>query len=176
VRLIDPETANFDTIYTKFRWAIPDRLNIASQVCERHQSDPYRIAVYYENSDGETAIYSFGQLKTLSDQFANALKGLGVARGDRVAIVLSQRIETVIAHLAIYKLGAVALPLAILFGREALEYRLRDSASKLAITDRSKYETVRAMLSELPALQVVIGCNTGEAIFRRSGIAHRNLV
>ncbi|TDJ26473.1 MAG: AMP-dependent synthetase, partial [Gammaproteobacteria bacterium] len=101
--------------------------------------------------------------KTLSDQFANALKGLGVARGDRVAIVLSQRIETVIAHLAIYKLGAVALPLAILFGREALEYRLRNSASKLAITDRSKYETVRAMLPELPALQMVIGCNTGEA-------------
>jgi acetyl-CoA synthetase len=149
VRLIDPETANFDTIYTKFRWAIPDRLNIASQVCERHQSDPYRIAVYYENSDGETAIYSFGQLKTLSDQFANALKGLGVARGDRVAIVLSQRIETVISHLAIYKLGAVALPLAILFGREALEYRLRDSGSKLAITDHSKYATVRAMLTEL---------------------------
>ncbi len=163
MRLIDPETANFDTIYARFRWAIPDRLNIASQVCERHQSDPNRIAVYYENSDGETAIYSFGQLKTLSDQFANALKGLGVARGDRVAIVLSQRIETVIAHLAIYKLGAVALPLAILFGREALEFRLRDSASKLAITDRSKYETVRAMLTELPALQMVIGCNTGEA-------------
>jgi len=77
--------------------------------------------------------------------------------------VLSQRIETVIAHLVIYKLGAVALPLAILFGCEALEYRLRDCASKLAITDRSKYETMRAMLTELPALQMVIGCNTGEA-------------
>ena len=100
MRLIDPETTSFDTIYAKFQWAIPDRLNTASQVCERHQSDPNSIAVYYENSDGETAIYSFGQLKTLSDQFANALKGLGVDRGDRVAIVLSQRIETVIAHLA----------------------------------------------------------------------------
>jgi len=161
VRLIDPETANFDTIYARFRWAIPDRLNIASQVCERHQSDPNRIAVYYENLDGETAIYSFGQLKTLSDQFANALKGLGVARGDRVAIVLSQRIETVIADLA------------ILFGHEALEYRLRDSASKLAITDRSKYETVRAMLTELPALQMVIGCNTGEASVRRKAVGTR---
>ena len=89
MRLIDPETANFDTIYAEFRWAIPDRLNIASQVCERHQSDPNRIAVYYENSDGETAIYSFGQLKTLSDQFANALKGLGVARGDRVVCIVA---------------------------------------------------------------------------------------
>jgi acetyl-CoA synthetase len=163
VRLIDPETVHFDTIYENFRWAVPDRINIAIQVCERHQSEPDRIAVYYENSDGETAVFSFGQLKTLSDQFANALKGLGVARGDRVAIVLSQRIETIIAHLAIYKLGAVALPLAILFGPEALEYRLRDSAAKIAITDDSKYETVRAMLSELPELEMVIGCNTGES-------------
>ena len=163
MRLIDPETVHFDTIYENFRWAVPDRINIAIQVCERHQSEPDRIAVYYENSDGETAVFSFGQLKTLSDQFANALKGLGVARGDRVAIVLSQRIETIIAHLAIYKLGAVALPLAILFGPEALEYRLRDSAAKIAITDDSKYETVRAMLSELPELEMVIGCNTGES-------------
>jgi len=163
VRLIDPEIANFDTIYAKFRWSIPDHLNIANQVCERHQSDPGRIAVYYENVNGETATFSFGQLKKLSDQFANALKGLGVKRGDRVAIVLSQCIETVVAHLAIYKLGAIALPLAILFGPEALEYRLRDSASKVVISDASKYETLRTMLPELPELQVVIGCNTGES-------------
>ncbi len=163
MRLIDPDIANFDTIYDKFRWSIPDHLNIANQVCERHQSHPDRIAIYYENVIGETATFSFGQLKYLSDQFAHALKGLGVERGDRVAIVLSQRIETVIAHLAIYKLGAIALPLAILFGPEALEYRLRDSASKVVIADRSKYETLRAMLSELPELRVVIGCNTGES-------------
>ena len=108
MRLVDPETADFNTVYNQFRWSIPDRLNIAVQVCDRHQSEPDPIAVYYENIDGETAVFSFGQLKKLSDQFANALKGLGVGRGDRVAIVLSQRIETVIAHLAIYKLGAVA--------------------------------------------------------------------
>jgi acetyl-CoA synthetase len=163
VRLIDPKIADFDTIYDRFQWSIPDQLNIAHQVCERHQSDPGRIAVYYENAGGETATFSFGQLKTLSDQFANALKGLGVNSGDRVAIVLSQRIETVIAHLAIYKLGAIALPLAILFGPEALEYRLRDSGSKVVITDAGKYETLQALLPELPDLQVVIGCDTGES-------------
>jgi len=163
VRLIDPKIANFDAIYDRFEWSIPEYLNIAHQVCERHQSDPDRIAVYYENLTGDTATYSFGQLKRLSDQFANALKAQGVTRGDRVAIVLSQRIETVIAHLAIYKLGAIALPLAILFGPEALEYRLRDSASKVVIADASKYETLRAMLPGLAKLQLVIGCNTGEA-------------
>ncbi len=163
MRLIEPEIANFDTIYDQFQWSVPEYLNIACQVCERHQSDPGRIAVYYENLGGETATYNFGQLKMLSDQFANALKALGVTRGDRVAIVLSQRIETVIAHLAIYKLGAIALPLAILFGPEALEYRLRDSASKVVIADASKYDTVRTLLPGLAELRVVIGCNTGDS-------------
>ena len=162
MQLIDPINTSFDSIYDSFRWSIPRHLNIARQVCERHQSDPDRIAVYFENVDGETAQYSFGQLKKLSDQFANALKDMGVTRGDRVAIVLSQRIETVVAHLAIYKLGAIALPLAILFGPEALEYRLRDSGSKIVITDASRYETLHDMLSELPGLQALIGCNTGE--------------
>ena len=133
VQLIDQKQCNFDSIYTSFRWNIPQNLNIAHQVCERHQADPDRIAVYYENAAGKRATYSFGQLKTLSDQFANSLQEIGVGRGDRVAIVLSQRIETVIAHLAIYKLGAIALPLAILFGPEALEYRLRDSAAKVVL-------------------------------------------
>jgi acetyl-CoA synthetase len=162
MRLIDPDITSFDSICASFQWSIPQHLNIADRVCERHQSDPNRMAVYCENAPGKTASYSFGQLKIFSDQFANALRGLGVTRGDRVAIVLSQRIETVIAHLAIYKLGAIALPLAILFGPEALEYRLRDSASKIAITDASKYETLREMLPELPEMEVVIGCNTGE--------------
>jgi acetyl-CoA synthetase len=67
VQLIDPKNASFDSIYDSFRWSIPRHLNIAQQVCERHQSEPDRTAVYYENIDGETAVFSYGQLKTLSD-------------------------------------------------------------------------------------------------------------
>jgi len=162
VQLIDHKQSSFDAIYASFRWNIPDHLNIAHQVCERHQADAERIAVYYENAAGQQSSYSFGQLKTLSDQFANALQNLGIARGDRVAIVLSQRIETVIAHLAIYKLGAIALPLAILFGPEALAYRLRDSAAKVVITDNSKYDSLSELKPDLPDLQVIIGCSGGE--------------
>ena len=60
---------------------------------------------------------------------------LGVARGDRVAIVLPQRPETAIAHIACYQIGAVAMPLSMLFGPEALEYRLQDSEAVVAIVD-----------------------------------------
>jgi acetyl-CoA synthetase len=162
VHLIDPASTDFDVIRSHFQWSIPERLNIAHQVCERHQAQPDRIAIYYENAEGETASYSFAELKTASDRFANALRALGVCRGDRVAIVLSQRIETIIAHLAIYKLGAVSLPLAVLFGTEALEYRLRDSAARVAICDASKYDTLLELRPDLPELQHLIGCNIGD--------------
>ncbi len=161
--LIDATQTNFDSIYANFRWSIPAKLNIAHQVCERHQTEHSRIAVYYENTVGEKLVYSFGQLKKLSDQFANALQNLGIQKGDRVAIVLSQRIETVIAHLAIYKLGAISLPLAILFGPEALEYRLRDSGSRIVITDASKFDSLRDLQPGLPDLEYVIGCHTGDS-------------
>ena len=162
MHLIDPASTDFDVIRSNFRWSIPERLNIAHQVCERHQAQPDRIAIYYENAAGETASYRFAQLKTFSDRFANSLKALGVCRGDRVAIVLSQRIETVIAHLAIYKLGAVALPLAVLFGTEALEYRLRDSAARVAICDASKYDTLAELMPGLADLRHLVGCGIGD--------------
>ena len=162
MRLIDPAATDFDLICSRFQWSIPERLNVAYQVCERHQGQAQQIAIYYENAAGKRASYRFGDLKKLSDRFANALRGLGVERGDRVAIVLPQTIETVIAHLAIHKLGAVSLPLAILFGPEALEYRLRDSGARAAIVHASRYDDIRALEPDLPDLRHVIGCGCGE--------------
>ncbi len=162
MRLIDPGATDFDQAWRQFEWSIPTHLNIAHQVCERHQHKASQVAVYYENAAGEQAHYSFGDLKRFSDAFANALRALGVERGDRVAIVLPQTIETIVAHLAIHKLGAVSLPLAILFGPEALEYRLRDSGARVAITHASRYDDIRALQPELPDLEYVVGCGCGE--------------
>lgn len=161
MRLIDPSATDFEAIRDQFQWSIPARLNVAHQVCERHQGQAERVAVYYENAAGERSSYRFGELKQLSDRLANALRGAGIERGDRVAIVLPQTIETVIAHLAIHKLGAVSLPLAILFGPEALEFRLRDSGARAAIVHASRYDDVRALQPELPELSRVIGCRCG---------------
>ena len=163
MRLIDPAATSFDAVSDGFRWSIPQRLNIAFQVCERHQGQGSRTAIFYENAAGLRASYSFADLKTMSDRFANALRALGVERGDRVAIVLPQTIETIVAHLAIHKIGAVSLPLAILFGPEALEYRLRDSAARVAIVHRSRYDDLRALAPELPDLGTIVGCGCGEA-------------
>ena len=162
MRLIDPSETDFDALCASFRWSIPSHLNIAQQVCERHQGQSGQVAVYYENASGERASYRFGDLKNFSDRLANALRAAGIARGDRVAIVLPQTIETIVAHLAIHKLGAVSLPLAILFGPEALEFRLRDSGARAAIVHRSRYDDIRALQPDLPDLERVIGCNCGD--------------
>jgi acetyl-CoA synthetase len=162
MRLIDSSATDFDTLYRQFQWSIPARLNVAHQVCERHQGQAQQVAVFYENAAGARASYRFADLKKLSDQFANALRGAGIGQGDRVAIVLPQTIETIVAHLAIHKLGAVSLPLAILFGPEALEFRLRDSGARAAIVHASRYDDIRDLQPELPALERVIGCRCGE--------------
>ncbi len=159
MRLIEPDQRNFDEIYASFRWEIPTHFNIAYEVCDKHRQRSNDIALFYENDRGDTKSFTFGQIKSLSDRFANALRALGVSRGDRVAIILSQRVETGIAHLAIYKIGAIALPLSVLFGRDALEYRLRDSGAKVVITGTSHSDMLADMKQQLPDLDVIIGCD-----------------
>ncbi len=161
MRLIDPSATDFDAIRSEFQWSIPKQLNVAYQVCERHQRQAQRVAIYYENATGQRSSYSFGDLKKYSDQFANVLRANGIKQGDRVAIVLPQTIETIVAHLAIHKLGAVSLPLAILFGPEALDYRLRDSGAGAAIVHASRYDDLKTLQPGLPDLKTVIGCGCG---------------
>lgn len=162
MRLIEPDQRNFDEIYASFRWEIPTHFNIAYEVCDKHRQRSNDIALFYENDRGDTKSFTFGQIKSLSDRFANALRALGVSRGDRVAIILSQRVETGIAHLAIYKIGAIALPLSILFGHDALEYRLRDSGAKVVITGTSHSDMLADMKQQLPDLDVIIGCDDAQ--------------
>jgi len=112
--------------------------------------------MFYENEQGETSQTTFGQLRKASNQLANALAGMGIREGDRVAIVLPQRIETGLAHLALYKLKAIAVPMSGLFGSDALAYRLRDSGAKLIISDTNHRELIESLLPELPELDTVL--------------------
>ncbi|MDO8370836.1 MAG: AMP-binding protein, partial [Polaromonas sp.] len=85
---------------------------------------------------------------------------MGVARGDRVAIVMPQRFETAVAYMAVFQMGAVAMPLSMLFGPEALAYRLQDSAAVVAICDESSIASVKAVRAQCPALRTVLAGGT----------------
>jgi len=98
-------------VYESFRWNVPERFNIAEACCRRHARNPSRVALLWEDEDGSVSTHNFGELQGAADRLSNALAGLGVKRGDRVGIVLPQRSETAVSHIACYQMGAVAMPL-----------------------------------------------------------------
>jgi acetyl-CoA synthetase len=156
------DTDRYDAIHREFRWHVPARFNIGDVCCARWARDtPDAVAIRYEHEDGARLRVTYGQLQRQTERAANLLRSIGVQRGDRVAIVMPQRIETAVAHLALYRLGAIAMPLSILFGVDALQYRLRDSASVCAIVDESSVANVRAVQQHCPALSSLVAVGGG---------------
>jgi acetyl-CoA synthetase len=155
---------SYDEVYQVFRWEIPERFNIGT-ACDRHADGTGKLALIYEAPDGRTERFTFDDLKRLSNRCANTLAGLGVKAGDRVGVLLPQRPETAIAHLAIYKLGAVAVPLFVQFGPDALEHRLFDSGAKALITDSENLPKIARGLPELATILIVEGDGGGHPLF-----------
>ncbi len=151
------DARGYDDLIARFRWNVPARYNIGHDVCGRHAADRGRFALYYEDEAGVTAAYTFWDLQVRANALSNALAGLGVKRGDRVAILLPQRPETAIAHVACYQMGAIALPLSHLFGPDALEYRLVDAGAIVAIVDSDTLPKLWSVKDRLPGLRHVIG-------------------
>ncbi|MGE5270218.1 MAG: acyl-CoA synthetase [Thiohalocapsa sp.] len=157
--------ASYEEVCRGFRWEIPGRFNIAVACCDRHADGSGRPALVYEAPEGRVERYSFDDLKLLSNRCANALRALGIGPGDRVGVLLPQRPETAIAHLAIYKLGAVAVPLFVQFGPDALEHRLADSGARALITDSENLAKLPPRLPDLAAILVVEGDSHGHKLF-----------
>lgn len=148
---------SYEALYRDFRWTIPQAFNIGVAVCDRWaEREPDRVALLDHRAEGDADTLTYGQLRQRSDAFAAALKAKGVGRGDRVALLLPQGFETAVAHVAIYKLGAIAVPLALLFGVEALEYRLQTAGVKAVVTNEAGTIKLNAIRARLPALEVVV--------------------
>jgi acetyl-CoA synthetase len=143
-------------LYNGFRWHVPAEFNIADVCGRRWAAESSRIALYTEDEAGRAATYSYAALMRDANRLSNALAALAVRRGERVAIVLPQRAETAIAHLAIYQLGAVAMPLSCLFGADALAFRLNDSGARVAVCDAATAPAIVALRDQCPNLAHVI--------------------
>ena len=151
-----PDIADYQKLCASFQWPVPARFNIGVAVSDVWAvADPDRPAIL-DLRGGALETLTFGALAERSNRLAHALSLAGVARGDRVAILLPQMAEVVVAHVAIYKLGAVALPLASLFGVDALEYRLADAGVRALITDASGLAKVAPIRAHLPQLDLLV--------------------
>src|SRR5262249_38049549 len=125
-------------------------------VCDRWAGiDPARTAIFNLRADGTVEEVSYGALRDGSNRLANALAARGIAKGDRVAILLPQGPAVAVSHIAIYKLGAIALPVAMRFGVEAISYRLKDSGARALITNAQGLAKLRAVRDVAPAVELV---------------------
>jgi acetyl-CoA synthetase len=162
----------YESMQQSFGWSVPERFNMA-EVCSRRwaaQADAMQRVAIIEHQAADASgcavsprTHSYADLQQAADALSHVLAGLGVQRGDRVAIVLPQRFETAVAYMAVLQMGAVAMPLSLLFGPEALAYRLQDSEAVVALVDAASVSNLLAVRAQCPVLREVIGVDLHHA-------------
>lgn len=142
-------------------WLPGGGLNIAHEIVDRHADDPGRdeIALVWEGELGEREEYTFGDLKSLSNRFANVLKSLGIGAGDRVCLYIGRLPETYVALVGILKIGAVAVPQPLDVSPETLRDRLKHSSAKVVVTQPVLRRRMGATVYELFDLQHIVVVN-----------------
>lgn len=142
----------YDRIYEAFRWNIPARYNIATDVCDRHAGDPAKVALIGEDEAGNALTITFREIQRRANKLANLLVSLGLTRGDRVLLLLGQNPWTAIGHVACWKAGLVSVPASTLFAADAISYRLNTAGIKVAITSVEHFPILQKAASLAPSL------------------------
>ncbi len=162
---------HYAAMHQGFTWQVDEYFNMAEVCCSRwaradaHKPDAMKsIAIRPYKTCGGDLFHTYADLDAAAAALSHVLTDLGVQRGDRVAIVMPQRFETAVAYMAVFQMGAVAMPLSMLFGPEALAFRLQDSEAVAAICDDSSIASIRAVRAECPALRSVVGVDLVEGV------------
>ena len=173
---VEQAFGSYDELYSDFKWALPESMNVAEMVCERHANGQGRLALIAENEHGDCCRYSFDQISAGASRLAAVMLRAGVKRGDRVAVIMPQRVETALLHIAAQRIGAVSLPLSILFGDDALRYRLQDSGTCFLIVAHQRAELIESLREVLPDLHTVLPVfEAGPVALNAEGFAEEEL-
>ncbi|MGH1353211.1 MAG: acyl-CoA synthetase [Methyloligellaceae bacterium] len=152
-----PKGDTYEEIRETFSWNIPEFYNIGVDICDKWANkDPKRLALTFIDANNRVVNYNFSELKMLSNKLANCFTELGLKRGDRIGVLLPQAPETVFAHIASHKIGAISLPLFMLFGIDGLEYRLNDAGVKAIVTNGVGAEKLNQIRDKLPELEFIL--------------------
>jgi acetyl-CoA synthetase len=158
---------HYAALHSGFHWQVEESFNIAEVCCSRWaRPQPgsliatERVAINAHSTGAASTFYTYSELQKAADALSHVLLGLGVGRGDRVAIVMPQRFETAVAYMAVFQMGAVAMPLSMLFGPDALAFRLQDSEAVIAICDESAIASVKAVRAQCLALRTVVAAGS----------------
>ncbi|WP_082415911.1 acetate--CoA ligase [Numidum massiliense] len=167
IRTVDPEKhnlTNYEEAYRNFDWKEVEKafswyetgkVNIAYEAIDRHAEGERRdkIALYFSDAKREEQ-YTFTDLKERSNQFGNALRNIGIGKGDRVFIFMPRSPELYFSLLGIVKIGAIAGPLFEAFMEGAVRDRLENSEACAIVTTPELLD--RVPTDDLPALKHVI--------------------
>jgi acetyl-CoA synthetase len=148
-----------------WRWQIPERFNLASSCAARWAQDKSaskRVALLIEGSDGKSVSLNYKELFHQARLFSSLINQRSLGAGDRIAICLPQRAETAISLLGTMQAGATAVPLTVLFGPDALEYRLKNAECKAIVCDAASVANVLAVRANVPSLRHIIVCDAHE--------------
>jgi acetyl-CoA synthetase len=145
----EQEWDSYEQLCESFEWEIPEAFNIAEYVCDRWASDRGRVALFAEDAAGNEEAVTFWQLQNDANRLANHLAEQGIGRGDRIGVNVNQRPAAMITHIAAWKLGAVSVPLSLLFGPDALRYRLGDCDASACVVEDVNLDSLREIKPEL---------------------------
>ena len=152
-----PGKMSYEDLIERFRWNIPGDYNIGVDICDKWADvEPERLALIHVRQDGTVENHTFDKLKQASNKLANLLRERGVKRGTRVAVLLPQCPEVPLTHIATYKLAAILVPMAELFGVDALHYRLANSGAHVLITSQASLGKIAEIRDRLPDLEHVL--------------------
>ena len=156
-----PADFRWESIYDELAWLPGGFLNKAVEAIDRHAEGPSaeKPAMIWEGKNGELEVYSFDQMRRLTNQFANVLLSVGIQKGDRVFIFMDRLPELYIAFFGTLKAGAVVGPLFSAFGPEPVRDRLQDSAAKVLVTQPDLRRKITPIIPELMDLQHIIVVN-----------------
>src|SRR5437764_5181687 len=141
-----PSTGSYLQACANHRWEVPERYNIAIDVCDKHPRD--QLAMIHEDPQGNVRHITWGELQDDSNRIANVLAAHGVAREDRVAMLLPPTPETAAAFFATWKLGAILLSMSVLYGDEGIRHRVSDSQPKVLLTNDANADRIESSLVE----------------------------
>ena len=149
---------NYEKEYKNWKWKIPDNYNIGYDCVDKHTETERKnkIALYWEDSEGDTDKFTYNDMKRLTNKFGNALKDLGFKKGDRFLIRLPNLAEFQISFLGGVKIGAVPIPSSVMFRAHEIEYRVKDSESKAVITTPKYMKEVNEIKDKCPTLEKTI--------------------
>ena len=154
---------DYEKEWKNWKWEIPEFYNIGYDVVDKHADSAKRnkVALYWENAEGRKEKYTFWEMKQLTNKFGNALKKMGIKKGDRFLIRLPNIPAFHVSFIGGVKIGAVPIPSSVMFRAKEIEYRINDSGAVGVITTPQYLKEVEEVKDKCPTLKHIIVVGDG---------------